>query len=174
MGISRGRLTLTGDEVAQGRSSLASQILASVDGQLEGCRVKHILVVGGFGESPYLRKKLTEWYEAQGIKIITADEPSKKAVAEGAALFYIKDFVVARATRFDFGIQTTRKLSSNSESALGRKVYRAVDGEQRSTEVGRCSSRKGRLFESDQLVTEVFNYTFRSKSAMLYRHLIVF
>lgn len=41
------------------------------------------IVKQGFGESPYLRKKLTEWYEPQRIKIVTADEPSKKAVAEG-------------------------------------------------------------------------------------------
>lgn len=62
----------------------------------------------GFGESPYLHRTLADRYEKRGIRIISADEPSKKAVSEGAALFYIKDSVIARATRFDFGIQTTK------------------------------------------------------------------
>lgn len=63
----------------------------------------------GFGESPYLQRRLREAFPAQ--RVVTADEPSKKAVAEGGALFYSHDKVVARGTRFEFGVPTMRCVS---------------------------------------------------------------
>ncbi|KAL8283908.1 hypothetical protein RQP46_005340 [Phenoliferia psychrophenolica] len=168
VGISRGRLTLTGAEVARAFEPCVAQILSSLDGQIAGCNVKNILLVGGFGESPYLRRTLAERYEPHGIKIVTADEPSKKAVSEGASLFYIKDCVIARATRFDFGIQTTRKFSQWGDLALGRPVFTAVDGQKRIDGGWSRIIKKGTVIESNQLVTEVFNHTFRSRLAMVY------
>jgi hypothetical protein len=35
------------------------------------------LLVGGFGESPYLQNALRERFEKEGIQVICADEPSK-------------------------------------------------------------------------------------------------
>lgn len=71
----------------------------------------------GFGESAYLQLRLRKEFKHGGTRIVTADEPSKKAVAEGAALYYIKDSVVARATRFEFGIASNRVRIFVSEPA---------------------------------------------------------
>jgi hypothetical protein len=38
--------------------------------------VQHLLLVGGFGESPYLRRRLAETYERNGTEIVTVEEPS--------------------------------------------------------------------------------------------------
>ncbi|KAL8292762.1 hypothetical protein RQP46_001374 [Phenoliferia psychrophenolica] len=107
-GISRGRLALTGAEVKRAFDPCVDQIIASLRDQISGMRVKSILLVGGFGESPYLQRRLRETFEKNGTRVVTADEPSKKAVAEGGALFFSKDTIVARATRFEFGIEVCR------------------------------------------------------------------
>lgn len=60
-----------------------NRIIANVEEQLRDTNVSHILLVGGFGESPYLRRRVRQAFETHGRKVITADEPSKKAVAEG-------------------------------------------------------------------------------------------
>ncbi|KAL8292784.1 hypothetical protein RQP46_001396 [Phenoliferia psychrophenolica] len=100
-GISRGRLTLTGAEVKRAFDPCVDKIIASLRDQISGMRVKSILLVGGFGESPYLQRRLRETFEKSGTRVVTADEPSKKAVAEGGALFFSHDNVVARGTRFE-------------------------------------------------------------------------
>ena len=35
-----------------------------------------MLLVGGFGESPYLRRRLKEAFANKGVKIVTVDEPT--------------------------------------------------------------------------------------------------
>lgn len=39
-------------------------------------RNKYIILVGGFGESPYLKKKLVELFDRHGSSVVTAEEPS--------------------------------------------------------------------------------------------------
>ncbi|KAL8292750.1 hypothetical protein RQP46_001362 [Phenoliferia psychrophenolica] len=109
-GISRGRLALTGAEVKRAFDPCVDKIIASLRDQISGTRVKSILVVGGFGESLYLQRRLRETFEKNGTRVVTADEPSKKAVAEGGALFFAKDSIIGRATRFEFGIEVTRRI----------------------------------------------------------------
>jgi hypothetical protein len=93
-------------------------------------KIEHVLLVGGFGESPYLRRRLKETFAKKGVKIVTVDEPTKKAAAEGTALWYIKKLVVARAVRSTFGVEVRRRYDPNSALHLERKhkVYVAEDG----------------------------------------------
>jgi alpha-beta hydrolase superfamily lysophospholipase len=37
---------------------------------------QYILLVGGFGESPYLQKQLTEKFGRQGVAVVTIEEPA--------------------------------------------------------------------------------------------------
>jgi hypothetical protein len=37
---------------------------------------QYIILVGGFGESPYLKSKLAEFFGYHGAFIVTAEEPS--------------------------------------------------------------------------------------------------
>lgn len=110
-----------------------------------------LLLVGGFGESPYLRKRLKEAYADQGMDVVTVDEPSwvldetfnwiplndlcvqeegssvsleqeestnslNLISREGAALWFIKKLVVARAARFTVGLCTESFYKQEIES----------------------------------------------------------
>jgi hypothetical protein len=37
---------------------------------------QHILLVGGFGESPFLQQRLRDEFGAKGSEIVTVDQPS--------------------------------------------------------------------------------------------------
>ncbi|KIM25119.1 hypothetical protein M408DRAFT_223687 [Serendipita vermifera MAFF 305830] len=71
---------------------------------LRGRKVQHILLVGGFGESAYLQKRLAGLFDAQGVKVVTVEEPAKKAAAEGALIWFIKQTVLARISRATIGV----------------------------------------------------------------------
>ncbi|KAL8292778.1 hypothetical protein RQP46_001390 [Phenoliferia psychrophenolica] len=135
VGISRGRLTLTGADVKRAFDPCVDMVIESVRDQISGMQVKSILLVGGFGESPYLRRRLRETFEKTGAKIITADEPTKKAVAEGGALFFSKQSIVGRATRFEFGVKTTRSIEGGWSSIV----------------------KNGAIIDSDQVLRHNFN-----------------
>ncbi|KAG8826669.1 hypothetical protein FRC18_009999, partial [Serendipita sp. 400] len=64
--------------------------------------------------SPYLRKTLKDTFGNKHVSVVTVDESTKKAAAEGAALWYIRQHVVARAVRSTFGIILWRPFEPNS------------------------------------------------------------
>ncbi|GAA5916446.1 hypothetical protein JCM5296_006566 [Sporobolomyces johnsonii] len=127
--ISRGRLTLTSAEVEKAFLPSVERILQSVDSQVSNTKTRHILLTGGFGESPYLQNRLREKHCTRGIHLLHADEPSKKAVAEGAALFYVRDTVTARAAHFDYGIRIERQASMYMDQAGSRRVHTWPSGD---------------------------------------------
>lgn len=96
-GISRGRLTLKGFEVAASFKPSVDSIFEGIHNHIQGTPVTHIFLYGGFGESPYLQRRLRETYGPGGIRITTSDQPAKKAVVEGAAFYYLYEKVVAPA-----------------------------------------------------------------------------
>ncbi|GAA5916449.1 hypothetical protein JCM5296_006567 [Sporobolomyces johnsonii] len=126
--ISRGRLTLTPAEVEKAFLPSIERILQSVDSQVSNTKTRHILLTGGFGESPYLQNRLREKHRTRGIHLLHADEPSKKAVAEGAALFYVRNTVTARAAHFDYGIGIGYPASTHVAQAGSRPVYTSPSG----------------------------------------------
>ncbi|KAI5481024.1 hypothetical protein MNV49_006210 [Pseudohyphozyma bogoriensis] len=86
--------------------------------------------------------------------IITVDEPSKKAVAEGAVIYFEKDSVVARATRFEFGICTNRPYSP--ELAHGRIPIMFTSGKKYFTGGWSPLVRKGQVIQNDVVHAERF------------------
>ncbi|KAG8822094.1 hypothetical protein FRC17_009653 [Serendipita sp. 399] len=92
--------------------------------------MEYLLLVGGFGESPYLRSRLKEVFTNKGTEIVTAEEPSKKAAAEGATIWYTKQLVVARASRYTIGITICPKYNAKDREHHLRKrlVYDDADG----------------------------------------------
>ncbi|KAF8755035.1 ATP binding [Rhizoctonia solani] len=59
-------------------------IIRSVDDQITGANVSHILLVGGFGDSPHLQQQLKDRYERLGSEL-----SNPKAVAEGSVAWNI-------------------------------------------------------------------------------------
>ncbi|PVF93781.1 hypothetical protein CPB86DRAFT_818517 [Serendipita vermifera] len=102
-GILKGRLMLSKDEIASVFANVIDRIVESCLKLLRGRKISYLLLVGGFGESPYLRKILKDRFGSHGTEVVTVDEPTKKASAEGAAIWYIEQLVKARAVRFTIG-----------------------------------------------------------------------
>lgn len=59
-GVKRGKFSLSGYEIVQIFSPVLDEVIALVKGQITSTKreVKAVLLVGGFGESAYLRKSL--------------------------------------------------------------------------------------------------------------------
>jgi hypothetical protein len=129
MGIRRGVMTIPSSEVEKFFEPWVEQIIESVKKQMEGFRVDHILLVGGFGDSPYLRRRFRQTSSFQNSAITLANDSAAKAVAEGAAIWYIQHSVVARATRFSYGIHAREAFSNSNPMHRGRKVERSSGGD---------------------------------------------
>ncbi|KAL8277738.1 hypothetical protein RQP46_009860 [Phenoliferia psychrophenolica] len=166
--ISRGRLTLTGAEVEEAFSSCLEGIIEALDDQLAGT---NILAVGGFSESPYLQNKLRASYAGRGMNLVHTDEPAMKAVAEGAALFYIKDSVVARAARVAYGKQIHVPVSVLPESERanleGRDTFEDVDGVMKVNHVWDEIMGEGEVAEVGKSYSRLYHFTYAEKKSFV-------
>lgn len=104
-GILKGKFNLTVEEVSGTFDETVARTVDSCMKLLRGRSIQHHLLVGGFGDSPFLRKRLSEAFSSHGTDIVTVDEPSKKAAADGSVIWYIKQLVTARAIRFTIGTE---------------------------------------------------------------------
>ena len=71
--MQRGKFSLKGDEIIQIFSPVLDEIIALVKGQISSTKrkIKAVILVGGFGESAYLRKSLRAAV-GSGIEILVA------------------------------------------------------------------------------------------------------
>jgi hypothetical protein len=107
-----------------------------------------LLVVGGFGESPYLRQRLKDGPGStqSGMDVTLINEStsvsfcnrllhltligcSAKAVADGAVIWFAKQTVVARATRFAFGTDVMRPYDPDNPDHRGRRIIKSAVGD---------------------------------------------
>ena len=72
-GVQRNKFSLKGDEIIEIFSPVLEEIIALVKGQISSTprKIKAIILVGGFGESAYLRKALRAAV-GSGIEILIA------------------------------------------------------------------------------------------------------
>lgn len=104
------------------------------------------MLVGGFGESPYLRQKLKDGPCSQDIDLTLANDstyaislvkavhwtynfPSAKAVADGAIIWFAKQAVKARATRYAFGVHNMVTYNAADPRHQNRPVHTDREGE---------------------------------------------
>ncbi|KAH7100087.1 hypothetical protein BKA62DRAFT_707558 [Auriculariales sp. MPI-PUGE-AT-0066] len=127
--ISKGRITLTSEEVEMAFQNALYDINQSFQHVLEGANgeCESLLLVGGFSESPFLRKVLREKNDHRGMTTISIDDGTKKAAAEGAALWYLRQAVVARACRSHFGTKMMVTFSGTNERHMERASDAYVD-----------------------------------------------
>ncbi|KAJ1304901.1 hypothetical protein OPQ81_006035 [Rhizoctonia solani] len=72
--IHRGCVKVPSSELKECFDVCANPIISSVDGQLGGLEVGYILLVGGFGDSPYLRSVFKRKYEEQNVQVTLAND----------------------------------------------------------------------------------------------------
>ncbi|KAH7098624.1 hypothetical protein BKA62DRAFT_773174 [Auriculariales sp. MPI-PUGE-AT-0066] len=87
------------------------------------------ILVGGYSESPVLRRELKELPEFSGKQWMLSSEPAKKAAAAGALLRYPQECVVARALRYTYGISIDVEFDRKLVSHRSRQhlCYRDAD-----------------------------------------------
>ncbi|CAE6374609.1 unnamed protein product [Rhizoctonia solani] len=99
----RGRMTLSGSTIKDFFDVCVNEITASVDQQIDELHVPYILLVGGFGDSLYIKEQFKKRYEARGSQITLTNDSTSKAVADGAVIWNILSSVHSRAPRYSFG-----------------------------------------------------------------------
>ncbi|QRV92563.1 heat shock protein 70 kDa 12A [Ceratobasidium sp. AG-Ba] len=70
----RGRMTLPGPIVKLFFDPCVNDIVASVDEQTRETSVSYILLVGGLGNSPFLRQRFRQRYDSQGCQVVLTNE----------------------------------------------------------------------------------------------------
>ncbi|KIM23492.1 hypothetical protein M408DRAFT_27841 [Serendipita vermifera MAFF 305830] len=130
-GIERGTITLSNEELKPAFDAVVNEITASCSGVIVKQKAEYVLIVGGFGESPYLRNTLSQKLTPYGIQVVTVGDHVKKAAAEGAIISHIKQFVIARAARATFGgcVRSLYDRSLHHERKDAIEVY--PDGSKR-------------------------------------------
>ncbi|PVF91296.1 hypothetical protein CPB86DRAFT_878600 [Serendipita vermifera] len=126
-GIQRGRITLSLAEMKQTFDGSVEDTLSSCSRLFEGQIVKNLIIVGGFGESVYLRKRLREKLSRDSVQVTEMEEPGNKAAAEGAAIWAITQIVVGRAVRYTHGTRVAAGFDSSSSIHNERSWKKYVD-----------------------------------------------
>ncbi|KIM26377.1 hypothetical protein M408DRAFT_330568 [Serendipita vermifera MAFF 305830] len=98
IGINNGKITVSGKKLTDIFDSIINQIIKSCFKSLVDQKTEHVILVGGFAESPYVRRALWKALKGHGIKIVRVSDHF-----EGAIIGHIKHFVVARAVKETYG-----------------------------------------------------------------------
>ncbi|KAL5632499.1 hypothetical protein ACGC1H_005447 [Rhizoctonia solani] len=124
----RGRMIVHGSTIQRFFDKCITEIKQSVDQQMAGLNVPHLILVGGFGENGYVRNELKKHYEPRGSKLVLSNESSAKAVADGAVIWGASCSVVSRAPRYSFGIHQEVQYRPLIDDPAGRKPYTTLAG----------------------------------------------
>ncbi|KEP48820.1 putative heat shock 70 kDa protein 12A [Rhizoctonia solani 123E] len=101
----------------------ARPILSSVGEQLKNQTVQHILLVGGFGDSPYLHSQFETHFGSDGCEVVLANDFTSKAVADGSVIWNTLCSVISRTPRRSFGMVCARPCLPWMPEAEGRDAY---------------------------------------------------
>ncbi|KZV88104.1 hypothetical protein EXIGLDRAFT_679279 [Exidia glandulosa HHB12029] len=157
--IGQDRITFTNSEVSDIFHRPVSAIISSVEAALsrldKDVTCTALLMVGGFAESAYLRDFLGLCLNKHNVKQIMMDEATKKAAAEGACIWYSKQYVVARAARTTYGVRV------DEDYDVKKYPYHRArppcvdedDGRLRAEDVFSVLVRKNQIVQNDEAVS---------------------
>ncbi|KAH7323441.1 hypothetical protein B0J17DRAFT_742988 [Rhizoctonia solani] len=130
--IRRGHMVLPNTVIKQFFDDCVKQIFASVDEQVQGIDTSHILLVGGFGDSPHLRGEFRNRYAGQECQVKLTESSTAKAVANGTIIWSYsggyRGIVTSRAPRSTYGATCAVIRDSGNPNHQGRESYVGVDG----------------------------------------------
>ncbi|KAG9048625.1 hypothetical protein FS842_000354 [Serendipita sp. 407] len=147
--IFKGRISLTAEEVAQTFGEVIAHVVDSILRLISERKVHFLLLVGGFGESPYLKKRLEAVFKPKGTTVITVEQPARKAAAEGATIWYINRTVVARALRYAYGTDVRHVYDPAKHASRHHKVIVAADGSMKVPDGFSTWATKGSILNDD-------------------------
>ncbi|CAE6376908.1 unnamed protein product [Rhizoctonia solani] len=126
--VRRGHMVLPNTIVKRFFDDCVKQIFASVDEQVLGVGASHILLVGGFGDSPHLRQEFRKRYEGQGCQVKLTETSTAKAVANGAVIWRYSTVVIAHITGLTFGTTCSTLRDPANPNHQGREYEIQLDG----------------------------------------------
>ncbi|CAE6367519.1 unnamed protein product [Rhizoctonia solani] len=165
--IRRGTITISSPIPKRCFDRSVKAIMRSVDDQIIGARVSHILLVGGFGDSPYLQRQLKDRYEPLGSELTVVNDSRSKAVAEGAILWNTMTSVFKRAPKWSYGIQGYVRFDSHSSDHRERTTFTTPDGYEKVTGVWCEIVKKGVALDADYVCRQSFFRTYSSANPNL-------
>ncbi|CAE6466508.1 unnamed protein product [Rhizoctonia solani] len=161
-GVRRGHMSLEGATVRKFFDICVNKITASVDEQIQGLNVSHILLVGGLGDSPYLQRVFKQRYEPQGCQITLTNDSSSKAVADGAIIWSTSSNVSGRAPRASFGIETSVRFNSVNSDHQGREIITCPSGNEKVSGIWSQIAAKGVVIDARAVARESFSRAFNT------------
>ncbi|KAL5633683.1 hypothetical protein ACGC1H_005781 [Rhizoctonia solani] len=126
--VRRGHMVLPNTVVKRFFDDCLKQIFVSVDEQIQGVGASYILLVGGFADSPHLRKEFSKRYEGQGCQVKLTESSTAKAVANGAIIWSYSGVVIARVLGLTFGATCSVIRDPGDPNHQGREYEVDVDG----------------------------------------------
>ncbi|CAE6473466.1 unnamed protein product [Rhizoctonia solani] len=162
IGVRRGHMSLEGATVRKFFNICVKEITASVDEQIQGLNVSHILLVGGFGDSPFLRRVFKERYEPQGCQITLTNDSTSKAVADGAIIWSTASNVSGRAPRSSFGIETSVRFNSVNPDHQGRDIITCPSGNEKISGIWSQIAAKDVVIDARAVARESFSRAFNT------------
>ncbi|KAH7336828.1 hypothetical protein B0J17DRAFT_707236 [Rhizoctonia solani] len=162
IGIRRGHMALPGATIQSFFDICVKEIISSVDQQIQGLNVSHILLVGGFGDSPYLQRVFKERYERQGCQITLTNDSTSKAVADGAIIWSTTSNVTGRAPHSSFGIETSVRFNSVNPDHQGREVIACSSGNEKVSGIWSQIAAKGVVIDARAVARESFSQAFNT------------
>ncbi|QRV90319.1 heat shock protein 70 kDa 12A [Ceratobasidium sp. AG-Ba] len=144
----------------------------------------YIFLVGGFGESQYVRQRLIDEFSPNGHQVMFLDDAHGKAASDGSIIWFVRQGVVGRATRMSFGLKIVEPYDPNMPGHSTRTQVvlpngrHHVDGKwdsiiERNIVVDRCSAIRRAYVRSytdshpdlGQFMVELYVWTDDTKAA---------
>jgi len=129
IGISGSRFALKGRTTVRFFQPVLEEILINIRDQMTGIDMKTVLLVGGFGDSPFIRDELRASLYPDHINVVSVNDVTSKAVSDGAVMFHATNLVVARAARFTYGISISEHFATGNPHHSGRPIKHDLDGD---------------------------------------------
>ncbi|CUA74415.1 Heat shock 70 kDa protein 12B [Homo sapiens] [Rhizoctonia solani] len=128
--VRRGRMAVSSADMKSFFDAHIKKIFDNVDKLIKGVNVSDILLVGGFGDSRYLRDEFKKRYNQRGCQVTLMDtsRPTSKAVADGAIVWSYSQAVVSRRPRSTFGTTCATIRDPGNPEHSGRGFYLGLDG----------------------------------------------
>jgi hypothetical protein len=124
--LQSGLLRVTSEQMASFFDPWVDHIIQSVQEQMTGHEAERIILVGGFGDSPYLRHRLQRAFPK--LQLTVANDRSAEVVSDGATIWHIQRLVVARAARYTYGIAIQDQYNPSKFTHRGRPVEKRKGG----------------------------------------------
>ncbi|CAE6486340.1 unnamed protein product, partial [Rhizoctonia solani] len=166
LGIRLGRLSLPGYTIRKFFDQSVETAISSIQQQMEP-DYQHILLVGGFGESLYLRRIVMSEFEGKGCSVTVTNDPNAKAVADGSVIWGAKRSVIARATRMAYGIQMIAPYDQKNDDHCGRPTVVECDGVEKVVGLWSQIVDKGTVMDAKDAVREEYMRLYDSPNAKL-------